>query len=77
MNRLQGRPRQPIDRVRRRPGDLGIGVVFQDEQQRELVERARRKRALCRQQPHVTRDLAATEEIHQRGAKTGIHGRRA
>ena len=62
--------------VGRRSGDLGIGVVFQDEQQRELVERARRKRALRRKQPHVARDFAATEEIHQWGAKTGIHDRR-
>ncbi len=63
MNASRARPRQPLDRLRRRCRDFRIGVVFQDEQQGELIEGAWRKRALRRQQPHVARDLATTEEI--------------
>ena len=43
-----------------------IGILEQQHEDRELLVRARRERALRGQQPHVARDLASLEEIQKR-----------
>ena len=46
--------------------DLAIRILEQQHENRELLVRARRQRALRRLQAHVALDLAALEEIQQR-----------
>ena len=59
--------------VQRRIGhlpDVRIGVFEQQDENLELLVRARRQHALRRQQPDVTRHFAAPEKVENRGRFT-------
>ena len=47
--------------------DFRIGILEQQDENLELLVRARRQRALRRQQPDVARHFASLEEIEDRG----------
>ena len=63
--RAQRLERQRVQRHAGGAADLRIGIVRQQDEERELLLRARRERALRRQQADVARHLAAAEEVDQ------------
>ena len=69
--RAQRLERQRVQRGAGGAPDLRIGVVREQHEQRELLLRPRRQRALRREQAHVARHFAAAEEIDQGGRRPG------
>ena len=74
--RLQGLHRQRVERGVGACRDRCIGIVGEEDEQRELLVRARREGAFRGHQPDVARHFAPAEEINQRRAVAGLHEER-
>ncbi len=66
QKRAQRLGRQRVERRRGLCGHRGICVVGQQNQQRQLLQRARREGALRGEQTEIAADFAPAEEIEQR-----------
>ena len=72
QERPERRGRNRLDRGGRRRGNRRVGVVGQQDEQRQLLLRPRGQRAARRQLPHVALDLAPAKELDDRTVNSWI-----
>jgi hypothetical protein len=61
------------ERPGRGGGHSGVEIVDEEQQQRQLLVRARRERPSCRQQADVGGYFTAPEEVDEWRANAGVH----